>query len=242
MVKEYLDYCDSSWGRFRICSIYNNILSSFPPTMNFKTFLDIGCGPAHIVQYLAPLFDSGEAIDLSEEMIRAIPNRTSNIYYRVSSFENYPENEKFDLVLCHNVLEYQEKKTLFLSKIANLLRDNESLLSLVVINRSKEVLLCLKNGLFAEAKRLHEKGFYSSKTFNKTFYLPTSQELEDLLVYCGFKVIAKRGIGVLYPNDYDGVDVDGLIQWEIGLRDDPEMLPSSTLIHYVCRRLSPEIT
>ncbi len=241
MVKEYLDYCDSPWGRFRLASIYNNILLSCTTSMNHESFLDIGCGPAHIVQYLAPYFDKGVAIDSSESMIRSITNRYSNVIYRVSSFEDYFPIEKFDLVLCHNVLEYQENKIAFLKKIARFLRDNNSLLSLVLINRSKEVLRCLKNCRFSEAKRLNEKGIYFSKTFDKAFYLPTVSEFDDLLLGCGFKVVSKRGIGVLYPNDYDEIDIDVSTLLERELRDKPNIIYKSTLIHFICKKNTDRI-
>lgn len=238
MVEKYLEYCDSSWGRFRLYTIYNNIVSALTPNNNCKSFLDIGCGPAHIVQYLASLFSSGVAIDSSEDMIRAIFHRDPKINYYVSSFEDFNPDEKFDLILCHNVLEYQDEKKLFLTKIVRCLRNKDSFLSIVFINRSKEILQCLRGGFFSEAKKLHDKGLYYSRTFKKVVYLPSALELENLLEECGLNIIIKRGIGILYPRDYKDSTMDEITRIEMDMQNDPNMLINSTLIHFICRRLS----
>ena len=236
MVKDYLDYCETSWGRFRTFTIYNNIRSALTPKMNCKSFLDIGCGPAHITQYLSPHFASGVAIDTSEDMICAVSHRCSNIIYQISSFEKFSSKVKFDLILCHNVLEYQNERMTFLSKISSLLRDQNSLLSLVFINRSKEIIELTKNGFFSEAKKLNDKGLYHSRTFGKTFYLPSVSELEEFVLECGFQIIVKRGIGVLSPNEYDKIGLEKIAPWEMKLQNDSDMIPCSTLIHFICNK------
>ncbi len=70
--------------------------------------LDVGCGNGHIGYQLASEGNNVLSIDLSPETIeRARANyQHPNLRYEVRSAENIPENEKFDAIVCSEVLEH----------------------------------------------------------------------------------------------------------------------------------------
>lgn len=239
MVERYIEYCNSPWGRFRSECILNNVTSFLDPERVYLSFLDIGCGPGQIIRDLAPSFKNGVAIDESEEMIKSLSERQPSVKYMVCPFDAFSCDTRFDLILCHNVLEYQIDKEAFLMKTSRFLRGRDSLLSLVVINRRKEILQHVKEGRLAEARRLHDDGLYTSQTFRRTIYLPFPEEFEELILRCGFRIVGIFGIGLLSPEDYEAVNTSDEVDVEMYLQKDGRLAAYSTLVHFLCKKDGP---
>lgn len=88
--------------------------------------LDLGCGTGQLALVLSEkVGEEGRivAIDPEEERIKLAQerNNASNIEYTVASDKNFPEDQKYDIVICTSAIHWIEDKTTTFNKVyANL--------------------------------------------------------------------------------------------------------------------------
>src|SRR6266849_359366 len=111
---------------------------------------------------------------------------------------NLFHTRSFDVILCHNILEYCDDPGAVLRGAARALRDSSAMLSVLVRNRAGEVfkaaiqagdLAASKNGLTAE---WGQESLYGGRV-----RLFTSDSLQAMLKAASLAVIAERGIRAL---------------------------------------------
>jgi SAM-dependent methyltransferase len=92
-----------------------NIFSLIPPSHNYKNILDVGSGPGVFSFELARSFPNARVlgIDLLKESIDVcthIANKigVGNVEFRREQIEAFQEKNKFDLVVCVDILEHIE--------------------------------------------------------------------------------------------------------------------------------------
>jgi S-adenosylmethionine-dependent methyltransferase len=104
----------------------------------------------------------------------------------------------FDVILCHNLLEYVDDPLAVLCGAARLLRDSSAILSVLVRNRAGEVfkaaiqagdLTAAENNLTAEWGR---ESLYGGRV-----RLFTSDGLQAMMQAASLAVIAERGVRIL---------------------------------------------
>jgi 2-polyprenyl-3-methyl-5-hydroxy-6-metoxy-1,4-benzoquinol methylase len=89
--------------------------------------LDVGCGNGNISLYLGSLNYDVKGIDVSDESIRYAQNRNAlpNVKFQCISAEELTINEeRFDAIVCSEVLEHLEKPEVLLKTLAQLLKAN----------------------------------------------------------------------------------------------------------------------
>jgi SAM-dependent methyltransferase len=104
----------------------------------------------------------------------------------------------FDVILCHNVLEYLDDPIAVLCGAARVLRDSSAMLSVLVRNRAGEVLkAALQVGDLAAAENSLTAQWGQESLYGGQVRLFTSESLQAMLKAASLGVIAERGVRVL---------------------------------------------
>ncbi len=76
-----------------------------------KTILEIGSAEGHLTKYLTNRSDNVTCLEISKQAIKRAKLRAPRAKYINSSFQNYNFNsQKFDLIICSEVLYYLKNK------------------------------------------------------------------------------------------------------------------------------------
>jgi S-adenosylmethionine-dependent methyltransferase len=146
----------------------------------------------------------------------------------------------FDLILCHNILEYTEDPRKVLHGAAELMPDSSTILSLVVRNRSGEVFKAAISGDLAAVERNLTADFGRESLFGGTVRLFTPESLCAMLEGASLKVIAARGIRVI--SDYlphtvsRGEQYERILELERNLGSRPEFAAVARYRQYFMKR------
>ena len=104
----------------------------------------------------------------------------------------------FDVILCHNVLEYVDDPIAVLRGAARALRDSSAILSVLVRNRSGEVFkAAIQAGDLAVAESTITAECGQESLYGGPVRLFTSDSLQVMLKAVLLTVIAERGVRVL---------------------------------------------
>jgi cyclopropane fatty-acyl-phospholipid synthase-like methyltransferase len=91
-----------------------------------KKVLDFGCGAGYGSQMLSRVADKVLGVDISQEAVDFARSRYSagNLSYDVRSLEKLAvSTDRYDVVVCFEVIEHLEDPLEFLNKLANVLKD-----------------------------------------------------------------------------------------------------------------------
>ena len=208
----YAAYLKSPEGRLRADLVFANLQDFLPPQQaETQTYaLDVACGTGAAAVRLAQLGINVTALDSSPAMLdiakraaeeAAVTNRVTLRQGDAAQLTNLFPAASFDVVLCHNILEYVDDPATVVRGAARALRDTSAIVSIVVRNQAGEVFkAAIQAGDLAavEANLTAEWGFES--LYGGRVRLFTSAGLEAMLQEESLAVIAERGIRVL--SDY----------------------------------------
>jgi len=92
--------------------------------------LDVGCGNGNISRFIGSFGCEVLGIDISADTIREAQNQTSlqNVQFKNTPAEELNVNEKFDLIVCSEVIEHLYQPTPVLQTLKNLLKPNGTLI------------------------------------------------------------------------------------------------------------------
>jgi len=147
----------------------------------------------------------------------------------------------FDVILCHNILEYLDDPASVLYGAARLLRDSSSILSVLVRNRAGEVLkAAIQTGDLAAAERNLTSEWGEESLYGGKVYLFTPESLQTMLKAAALETITERGVRVLA--DYLPARISRVSEYkkifrlerELGRR--PEFATVSRYVHCLARR------
>jgi 2-polyprenyl-3-methyl-5-hydroxy-6-metoxy-1,4-benzoquinol methylase len=147
---KYAAYLETPEGRLRLDLAFAN-LQDFLPQQASRSLsaLDLGCGTGAIAVRLArlglhvTLLDSSlPMLDLAMQAAReaGVTERIALKHGDAAQFTNLFPAKSFDVILCHNVLEYVDNPCAVLRSAVRALRDPSSIISVLVRNRAGEVL------------------------------------------------------------------------------------------------------
>lgn len=239
-ILKYIEYCNSIWGKRReelICRQLEPYIRK-----DFK-ILDLGCGLGRISLKLSENCRQVIAVDISKEMleelsIKKVAFKKLNIKIIQNDFIDYivksPQNQ-FDLILCHNSLEYINEDKLKLFEILFKCVKNNGYLSVVIINRYGEVLRMARRGRWQEADLLNKKSIYYSNTFKKNIYLYDSEEAKNLMEKANWKVNKIYGVGIIDDSCYKKELIDSINE-EIRLSSISPYKEQAILSHLICSK------
>ena len=148
--QDYAAYLEMPEGRLRMDLEFTNLGDFLPPQEAKKTrfALDVGCGTGAAAVRLARLGFHVTQLDSSQPMPdiarrtaeeAGVTNRVTLRHGDAARLTNLFRAASFDVVLCHNILEYVEDPATVLRGAARALRDTSAILSIVVRNRAGEV-------------------------------------------------------------------------------------------------------
>jgi len=205
---EYERYLETPEGRLRSDLAFANLQDFLPlPVQPSPCALDLGCGTGATAVRLArlgfrvTLLDSSPAmLEIADRKVKAAGVADKVVLQEADATRAtslFP-SASFDVILCHNLLEYVDDPLAVLCGAARLLRDSSAILSVLVRNRAGEVfkaaiqagdLTAAENNLTAEWGR---ESLYGGRV-----RLFTSDGLQAMMQEASLEVIAERGVRIL---------------------------------------------
>jgi len=205
---KYAAYLETPEGRLRTDLAFAN-LEDFLPLQAKESLcaLDVGCGTGAAGVRLARLGMRVTLLDSSQEMLEIAKRATqeAGVTDKIALKEgdaaqlaNLSPMELFDVILCHNVLEYLDDPVAVLCGAARALRDSSAILSVLVRNQAGEVLkAAIQAGDLAAAENNLTAEWGQESLCGGRVRLFPSDRLRGMLKAASLAVIAERGVRVL---------------------------------------------
>lgn len=252
-VDKYAAYLESPEGRLRLDLVFANLQEFLPEATRPLCALDIGCGTGAIAVRLAKLGIHVTLLDSSSPMLDFAERaaREAGVTDRIevkrgdaaqlgASFEA----GSFDVVLCHNILEYVDNPAAVLRGAARGLRDSSSIMSVLARNQAGEVLkAAIKDGDLAATEHNLTAEWAHESLYGGKVRLFTAEGLHGALHASSLVVTAERGVRVV--SDYLPAQVSRVTEYErildlerkLGSRADFAAVARYT--HCLARRAGP---
>ena len=205
----YAAYLDTPLGRLRTDLVFANLQEFLCASAQLKSLraLDLGCGTGTLAVRLARLGIHVTLLDSSAAML-ALAQRTAaeagladNVTPELGDaacLDAIFSPASFDLIVCHNLLEFAADPAAVLRGAARLLRNSFALLSVFVRNQAGEVLkAALQTGDLAAAEQTLTADWGEESLYGGRVRLFTPQTLDSLLQDASFATKAQRGVRVL---------------------------------------------
>ena len=248
---QYAVYLETPEGRLRIDLAFANLEDFLPRSQAEKSLsaLDVGCGTGATAIRLArlgmhvTLLDSSPAmLDIAKGTAReaGVADKVVLQHGDATQLANLFRSRSFDVILCHNILEYCDDPGAVLRAAACALRDSSAILSVLVRNQAGEVfkaaiqagdLAAAENGLTAE---WGQESLYGGRV-----RLFTPDSLRALLTEASLAAIAERGVRVLAdylpPRVSRSADYERIFELERKLGGRPEYAAVARYTQYFAR-------
>jgi ubiquinone/menaquinone biosynthesis C-methylase UbiE len=209
-VEKYAAYLETPEGRLRLDLTFASLQELLPQDTQSLRALDLGCGTGAIAVLLAQRGLHVTLLDSSQQMLdfakRAageaeVMNRLTLKHGDAAQLDELFDAGSFDLILCHNVLEYVGHPSIVLRGAARALRDSSSIISVLVRNQAGEVLkAAIRDGDLAASEHNLTAEWGHESLYGGSVRLFTAQSLCEMLAAASLEVIAERGIRVV--SDY----------------------------------------
>lgn len=248
----YSSYLKTPLGKLRSELAWENLRGFLPADASRRRVLDLGGGTGSVSLRLAKMGFPVVLLDSSEEMLGiaskeaeacGIGARISFLHEEASKLRELFSAESFDLVVCHNLLEYVSAPEAIVAKIAYVLR-NDALVSVLVRNRAGEVLkAAIKSADCTPAKAALSAETVVDSLYGKPVRVFAPQVVVDLLGRAGLDVIAQRGVRVFSdyrePKDLaGGAACQQVLELELILGARPEFAGIARYTQFIARRSS----
>lgn len=210
--EKYARYLETPEGRLRLDLSFANV-EEFLPRIGVGRglcALDVGCGTGVLAVRLARVGFHVTLLDSSAAMLEIAKRAASNAGVAQNIAVKHGDATKiaamfgeecFDLILCHNVLEYVEDPSAVLRGAPRALRNSSAILSLLVRNRAGEVLkAAIKAGDLAAAEQNLTAESAQESLYGGNVRLFTPSGLASLFRESSLEIIAERGVRVV--SDY----------------------------------------
>lgn len=185
-INGYLDYINAPWGRLFYRLVWHNLKFSN------KKILDFGSGFGVTSNYLAK-FNDVTAVELNSEFLKY---RISENHYEqiIGSIDKLKEmhDGSFDVILCHNVLEYIEDRADLIAEFYRLLK-NQGVLSIVKHNKIGKIMhkAVFENNINEAMALLNGENAVS-----QNFGMINEYEIEDLSDYISERFVLDKVYGI----------------------------------------------
>jgi len=204
---KYAAYLETPEGRLRSDLSFDNLQDFLPPQAKDLCALDVGCGTGAAAIRLARLGMHITVLDSSPAMLDIAKRKAEEAgvadkivlqHGDAAQLTNLFRAASFDVILCHNVLEYLDDPIAVLCGAARSLRDSSAILSVLVRNRAGEVFkAAIQAGdlAVAESNLIAEWG--QETLYGGRVRLFTPDRLQAMLNAASLAVTAERGVRVL---------------------------------------------
>lgn len=245
---KYSEYLRTSSGRLRSDLAWKNLEGFLPDPVRQQRVLDLGGGTGSMSVRLARKEFQVVLLDSSEEMLGIAQKeaKASGVAERIS-FRNADagqlrelfEPESFEIVVCHNLLEYLADPAAIVRAISNVLR-KDGIVSLLVRNRGGDVLkAAIKSPDLGLAKKHLSAQTVVDSLYGKPVRVFDPAGVIQKLAKANLAVVAERGVRVF--SDYrDLADPDPetylrLLELEFTLGCQPQFAAIARYIQIIAR-------
>jgi S-adenosylmethionine-dependent methyltransferase len=205
---KYAAYLETPEGRLRSDLAFANLQDFLPSRANDSLCaLDIGGGTgatavrlARLGIHVTLLDSSGAMLDIAQRAAReaGVTEKIALKQGDADELANLFPVASFDLILCHNVLEYLDDPGAVLHSAARALRDSSGILSVLVRNRAGEVLkAAIQAGELAVAENTLTAEWGQESLHGGRVRLFSPDSLQAMLKAASLAVIAERGVRVV---------------------------------------------
>ena len=210
--QDYVAYTETPEGRLRTDLAFGNLKDFLPPAQAEKSLraLDVGSGTGVMAIRLARLGMHVTVLDSSPAMLdiakctvqeARVTDNAVVLHGDATRLTNLFPDESFDVIVCHNVLEYLDDPIAVLGGIARVLRNSSAILSVLVRNRAGEVFkAAIQKGDLAVAESSLTAEWGQESLYGGRVKLFTPDSLHAMLEAASLTVIAERGVRVV--SDY----------------------------------------
>jgi S-adenosylmethionine-dependent methyltransferase len=204
---KYAAYLETFEGRIRIDLAFGNLKEFLPHATRALHALDIGGGTGINAVQLAQLGLHVTVLDPSLPMLDFAKRVASEARVNekivlkqgdASQLEGLFPARSFDVILCHNVLEFVDDPCPVLLSASRLLRDKSSIMSVLVRNQAGEVLkAALVNGNLDAADHGLTAQYGDETLYGGRVRIFTPKSLETMFVQSSLALAAERGVRVI---------------------------------------------
>lgn len=197
-IKNYKEMLQQPWGKIQ----YEITFAQLAHLKN-KRILDFGAGFGLVSQFLADLGNEVTSIEPNAEMLE-LENQTNyqKILGSIEQLDIFADSS-FDIILCHNVLEYVDpvQRPAYLAAFKRLLKD-DGRLSIIKHNQVGKILqsVVFSNDIDTALHLLNGGEFHS-----QSFAQGSAYSIEDLIEMSGLTLEHYQAIRTFYslqPNDF----------------------------------------
>jgi S-adenosylmethionine-dependent methyltransferase len=254
--KKYASYLETPEGRLRLDLTFANLQEFLPQAAQSFRALDLGCGTGAIAVRLAQIGLHITLLDLSLPMLdlaeRAaqkaeVTERITLKHGDAGQVANLFGAGSFDVMLCHNILEYVDDPETVLRGAARALRNQSSIISILVRNQAGEVLkAAIQNGDLAASDRNLTAEWGNESLYGGKVRLFAAGSLQAMLEAASLAVIVTRGVRVIsdyLPQRISRIDeYERILELERKLGRRPEFAAVARYTHCLAHRKDPVIS
>lgn len=251
---KYAAYLETPEGRLRLDLAFANVQEFLPTREDNSSLcvLDLGCGTGttsiRLAQlgFLVTLLDSSPAmLDLALQAAQqaGVAEKITLKRGDAARLSDSLTAESFDVILCHNVLEYVDDPQAVLCDAARLMRSSSAILSLMVRNQAGEVLkAAIQSGDLDAAENNLGAEWGQESLYGRRLRLFTADGLHAMLKTASLTLAAERGVRVI--GDYlpsrisRDADYGRIFELERKLGMRPEFAAVARYKHCLARRSS----
>lgn len=249
---KYSSYLKTLAGRLRCDLAWENLRGFLPDRPPHRRVLDLGGATGFMSVRLARKEFQVVLLDSSQEMLAVARKEAeangvaARIFFRCADAAQLPElfeAQSFDIVVCHNLLEYVADPVVIVRGVAGVL-GKDALVSVLVRNRAGEVLKAAINSEDYELARANLSAETAvDSLFGKPVRLFGPKEVLYMLTQAGLDVVAQYGVRVfsdyMHPKDPTSeAAYHRLLELELILGVQPEFAAMARYTQWIARRSS----
>jgi S-adenosylmethionine-dependent methyltransferase len=250
---KYAAYLETPAGRLRLDLAFANLQEFLPQATRSLRALDLGCGTGAIAVRLArlglhvTLLDASLAmLDFAKRAAReaGVTERMSLEHGDAAQLATLFHAGSFDVVLCHNILEYVDDPCAVLHSAARALRDPSGMISVLVRNQAAEVFkAAIQEGDLAASELSLTARWGRESLYGGRVRLFTAESLQAMLLESSLAVTVQRGVRVvsdyLPPGISRSVDYERIFELERKLGSRPQFAAVARYMHCLAHRADP---
>jgi S-adenosylmethionine-dependent methyltransferase len=250
---KYAAYLETPEGRLRLDLAFANLQEFLPQATRSLRVLDLGGGTGAIAVRLArlglhvTLLDaSAPMLDLAERAAReaGVTQKIALKHGDADQLATLFDAGSFDVILCHNMLEYVDDPCAVLRSAARALRDPSSIISVLVRNQAGEVLkAAIQDGDLAAAEHNLTAEWGLESLYGGRVRLFTTESLRAMLLESSLALTAERGVRVLSdylpPRVSRNDEYTRILELERKLGRRPEFAAVARYTQWIAHRAGP---
>ena len=247
---EYASYLKTLAGRLRSELACENLRCCLPRDASLRRALDVGGGTGFASVRLAEMGFEVVLLDGCEEMLSiarqqaeasSVTARISFCHADANRLHEIFEAGYFDVVVCHNLLEYLENPHSVVGHIARVMREN-AVVSVLVRNRAGEVLRAvIKSGDWQLARANLSAETVTDTLYGEPVRVFAPEDVRSMLAKAGLAIAAEHGVRVFsdylsLPDDLTSNAYQQLFEFERTLGAQPQFAALARYTQVIARR------